>query len=142
MQFKTFEARRLQDQQPGSQVRVDHNSTLSNVQQDGDGRLRVEFAFSTSYGALGLVRIEGALLMKTDKPDEALAQWNKDRNLPPEQAQEVHQAILASCMPEAVVLAKGLRLPPPIPLPQVRFQGKDASTGSAQATTEPGPDAA
>jgi hypothetical protein len=39
-------------------------------------------------------------------------------------AQAVHGAIMGLAVPEAVGLAKDLRLPPPIPLPQIQFQGQ------------------
>jgi hypothetical protein len=140
LQFRAFEARRYQDVQAKQAIRVDHNSTLSLVQKEGDDRLRVDFTFTTSYGPLGMVKVEGGLLWRGDDADAIVTQWQKDRTLPPERAQEIHSAILGACIPEAVGLAKGLRLPPPLPIPQVRFQGK----GQAEASAAPmdSPDAA
>jgi hypothetical protein len=138
--LKTLEARRYQDAARGAQVRVDHNSNLSRVTVDAQGRLQIEFGFTTSFGALGMVKVEGDLLLDTNAGTEAVAKWEKDRNLPPEMAQEVHTAILSACIPEAVGLAKGVRLPPPIPIPQVRFG--DKGTAATQATKVDGPDAA
>ena len=42
--------------------------------------------------------------------------------MPPEVAQEIHTIIMTNCIPEAVLLARELRLPPPIPIPQVNIQ--------------------
>lgn len=137
--LKTLEARRYQDQRPG-QVRVDHNSTLTNVTKEAEDRLRIEFGFTTSYGALGMVKIEGTLVLKTPDAPSALPTWEKERNLPPALAQEVHTGILSTCIPEAVGLAKGVRLPPPIPIPQVRFGEK--GTAATQPAPVDGPDAA
>jgi hypothetical protein len=39
--------------------------------------------------------------------------------MPPDVAQEIHTVIMTNCIPEAVLLARELRLPPPIPIPQV-----------------------
>ena len=133
--LKAVEARRYQDVTGNVQIRIDHNSHLANVQRDGD-RLRVEFQFTTSYGALGVVKAEGALSWTGDDLDGVLAQWGEKRNLPPEVAQQVHQGILAACVPEAVGLSKTVRLPPPIPLPQVRVGSQDARVGQDVAPTD------
>lgn len=139
IQFKAFEARRYQDgaQRP-QKVRVDHNSSLSRVEKADDG-VRIEFGFTTSYGAIGMVKLEGVLMYKCQDPAATVAAWEKDRNLPQAEAQEVHSAILSAGLPEAVGLAKGVRLPPPIPIPQVRFQ--QGGTAAAKSPPE-GPDAA
>ena len=42
-------------------------------------------------------------------------QWQ----LPNDVANEIHTTIMTVCIPEAVVIARDLRLPPPIPIPQV-----------------------
>jgi len=132
--LKAIEARRFQDQpQAPVRLRVDHNSHISLVQADADDRLRVEFQFTTSYGALGVVKTEGTVFVQDPGAKEAAAHWQEQRNLPQEMAQQVHSAILSMCVTEAVGLAKTVRLPPPIPLPQVRVGGQDAT---AQAPTD------
>jgi hypothetical protein len=120
--LKALEARRYQDPLPNTQVRIDHNSTITLVAKEADDRLRIEFGFTTSYGALGVVKVEGWLHFQDPNAAAAADGWASTRNLPPEMAQQVHTAIMASAVPEAVVLAKDIRLPPPIPLPQVQFQ--------------------
>lgn len=137
VQFRSIEARRYQDKFAG-QVRVDHNSNFQSVTQQGDA-LRIDFAFTTSYGAIGMIKIEGSLAWKGDAAP-VLAHWTEKRALPPEVAQEVHGGVLGACMPEAVMLARDLRMPPPMPIPQVKFQQKDAAA-EAPAPHD-GPDAA
>lgn len=137
--LKAVEARRYQEPQAQQQIRIDHNSNLSLVTAEADDRLRVDFAYTTSYGALGVVKLEGALHVRVPDAKTVAAAWAKDRNLPPELAQQVHAGIMNAAIPEAVGLAKTLRLPPPIPLPQVRIGGQQAQ---ATQTTEPGVDAA
>jgi hypothetical protein len=122
--LKSLEARRFQDAQPNQQIRIDHNSTLTLVVKEAADRMRVEFGYTTSYGALGVVKIEGALQFVDPGAGAAADGWATTRNLPPEMAQAVHSAIMASAVPEAVGLAKELRLPPPIPLPQIQFQNQ------------------
>ncbi len=132
--LKTIEARRFQDPSGAPmQLRIDHNSHLSLVEADGD-RLSVEFTFTTSYGAMGVIKMEGRLQMTTPEAKAAAEEYAKSRNLPPAIAQQVHSAILQAGVPEAVGLSKTVRLPPPIPLPQVKIGGQDA-----KAATTPGP---
>ena len=132
--LKSLEARRYQDPQARQQIRIDHNSHISLVQPDGE-RMRVEFGYTTSYGPLGVVKLEGTLWHQGEGVADAVVQWEKTRNLPTEVAQEVHAAIMSTCVPEAVGLAKSIRLPPPIPLPQIRFQ-KEGQTATAQQPGE------
>ncbi len=130
--LKATEARRFQDGQPSGQVRIDHNSNISLVEAEGNDRIRVDFAYTTSYGALGVVKVEGSLRVGVEDAPGVAAAWGDKRNLPPATAQQVHSAIMNTCIPEAVGLAKNIRLPPPIPLPQVKIEGQAPATPPAQ----------
>jgi len=50
--------------------------------------------------------------------------------MPENVASEIHTAIMRTCMPEAVLIARDLNLPPPMPLPNVNIskQKKDGKT--------------
>lgn len=118
----SIDARRFSKpgEQPG-QVRVDHNSTVTLVQQRNAGTADVEFRYTASYGNMGIIRIEGALAFQGEA--SALEEeWSDSNQMPTEVASEIHTAVMRSCVPEAVGIAKNLNLPPPIPLPQVQFQ--------------------
>ncbi|MHB8633481.1 MAG: hypothetical protein ACYDBQ_05855 [Thermoplasmatota archaeon] len=121
--LKALEARKYQEPVPNQQIRVDHNSTINLVAKETNDRMRVEFGYTTSYGPLGVVKVEGTLQLSDPGAGTAADGWAQTRNLPPEMAQMVHSAIMAACVPEAVGLAKELRLPSPIPLPAIQFQG-------------------
>ena len=125
--LKSLEARRYQDAVPNTQIRIDHNSTITLVAKESDDRIRVEFGYTTSYGPLGVIKVEGALHFTGPTAGAAADGWATTRNLPSDVAQQVHSAIMASAVPEAVGLAKDIRLPPPIPLPQIQFQGQQAA---------------
>ena len=45
--------------------------------------------------------------------------------MPDEMAQEIHRAVMTTCIPESVLLARDLRIPPPIPLPQINVKGQE-----------------
>jgi hypothetical protein len=126
IQLRSIEARRFSDPLPNQQIRIDHNSTLTLVAREADDRLRVEFGYTTSYGPLGVIKIEGTLSFTDPTAGAAADAWATSRNLPPEMAQQVHGAVMGMAVPEAVGLAKELRLPPPIPLPQIQFQAPAA----------------
>ncbi len=140
--FKTVEARRYQDPTGAPvQLRIDHNSHLSLVEADGDV-LSVEFTFTTSYGAMGVIKFEGRLQLRTPEAKAPAEQYGKDRNLPPAIAQQVHSAILQAGVPEAVGLSKMIRLPPPIPLPQVKIGGQEAKAQGATTAPADSPETA
>jgi hypothetical protein len=129
--IRALEARRFQDPIPNQQIRIDHNSTISLVVKEGTDRMRVEFGYTTSYGPLGVIKVEGNLTLSDPNAGAAADGWATSRNLPPEMAQAVHSAIMGMAVPEAVGLAKELRLPPPIPLPQIQFQGQQQAPKKA-----------
>ena len=132
--LKALEARRYQDLVPNTQIRIDHNSTINLVAKESEDRIRVEFGYTTSYGPLGVVKVEGSLHYAGPDATAAADGWAATRNLPSEVAQQVHSAIMASAVPEAVGLAKDIRLPPPIPLPQIQFQGQAAAKPAPKDT--------
>jgi hypothetical protein len=130
-----MEARRFQESNPGPKLRVDYNVSTNTVVKQGND-LAVEFGLTASYGPLGMIKFEGAIIHRGSDVDDVLAQWTEKRALPAELAAEIHGGIFAGCMPEAMMMAKNLRLPPPIPLPQIRA-GQPQAAPPAE-----GPDAA
>lgn len=134
-----MEARRFQESNPGPKLRVDYNVSTNTVAKQGND-LAVEFGLTASYGPLGMIKFEGTIIHRGSDVDDVLAQWTEKRALPAELAAEVHGGIFAGCMPEAMMMAKNLRLPPPIPLPQIRA-GQPQANAAMPAPAE-GPDAA
>jgi hypothetical protein len=45
---------------------------------------------------------------------------------------------MTACLPEAVAIAKDMHLPPPIPIPQVKFDGKPQQPAKAGWSPEVG----
>jgi hypothetical protein len=118
------------------QVRIDHNSTVTVIKEQAGqpSTASIEFRYTASYGALGIISIEGALLWESDARVDAhklSESWRASAQMPPDVASEIHTAVMRVCVPEAVGIAKNLQLPPPIPLPQVQIQaqGKPAAQG-------------
>ncbi len=109
-------------------VRVDHNSTVTQVEAVDESNASVEFRFTATYAGVGVIKIEGNLRYQGDAAGLA-RMWSKEGKMPTETAGEIHTAIVSSCLQESVVIAKDLRLPPPIPMPVVNLKsgGKKSS---------------
>ncbi len=136
IQVTAIEARRFssETEREPNQVRVDHNSTVTLVQKVADDESLIDFRYTASYGSLGIIKLEGKATVQGPKADTLQATWESQQQMPQEVASQVHTAVMRTCVPEAVFLARDLQLPPPIPLPQVRFEdqqgdGQDASQG-------------
>ena len=123
--IKAIEARRfIKDFSQPVNVRIDHNSNItlfSVIQKDV---AQIEFEYVASYGGIGIIRFEGELIYEGEDVEEIAERWRNKKNMPDEVASQVHTAIMHYCVPEAVAIARELRLPPPIPLPQIRFDSK------------------
>jgi len=111
-------------------VRIDNNSTVTLISELNDREANIDFRYTANYGGLGLIKIEGTILFEGDAP--ALAQqWGSDNNMPNDVASEVHTAIMRVCVPEAMVISRDIKLPPPFPLPQVNIQKKNKRQASS-----------
>lgn len=131
IQLKSIEARRYSDIKSRPQrVRIDHNSTVNQISEVKKGEARVEFQYTSSFGPVGIVKIEGSLVYLDDEITKFVDDWQNSRKMPDEIASKIHTAVMHACVPEAVGIAKDLGLPPPIPLPQVKI-GKNPKKGQA-----------
>lgn len=131
IEFTSIEARRFaRPTERHVQVRIDHNSTVTLVTEVSATEANVEFRYTASYGGLGVIKLEGVLVFEGDAKG-LHGQWSASSQMPTEVASEIHTAVMRACVPEAVAVAKELQLPPPIPLPQVRFQKPEQTKSSA-----------
>jgi len=136
IQLKSIEARRyINPEERPRQVRIDHNSTVTNFVYKKDNDATIDFQYTASYGPVGMIKIEGNLLLESDDVKKLSKEWSDTRKMPNQIASHIHTAVMHSCVPEAVTIAKDLGLPPPIPLPQVRL-------GATPKTAQSGPEVA
>ena len=125
IQLKSIEARRYIDRnQKPKQIRIDHNSQVTQIQNQSNNQATVEFQYTASYGAVGIIKLEGSLIYENDDARKITKEWLDTRKMPNQVASHIHTAVMHACVPEAVGIAKDLGLPPPIPLPQVRLGSK------------------
>ena len=136
IQLKSIEARRyINRSERPKQVRIDHNSTVSNIAVVKDNNASIDFQYTASYGPVGMIKLEGSLLYEGDDAKKVSSEWKKTRKMPNQLASHIHTAVMQACVPEAVSIAKDLGLPPPIPLPQVKL-------GATPKKGEAGPEVA
>ncbi len=124
LEFTSLEAKRFTRRGERLVIeRLDQNSSVSVIYPVDDQTADVEFRFTVTYGAVASIRIEGRLIFTGDAK-ALVASWRDKKNMPNEIASEIHTAVMSACIPEAVMVARDLHLPPPIPIPQVKFDGK------------------
>ena len=103
-------------------IRIDHNSSVTSIVEMNDKEANVSFRFTANYTSIGMIKVEGSLIFEGDAG--AIAnQWATENKMPDEVANQVHSVIMQNCIPVAVMLARDVRLPPPIPMPQVKVGG-------------------
>ena len=137
IQLKSIEARRYVDLSTRpTKVRIDHNSNINRMELEKEQTAKIEFQYTASYAAVGMIKIEGMLVYQAENAKDIVNNWNDTHKMPDEIASALHTAVMHACVPQAVGIAKDLRLPPPIPLPQVRL-GKNAKKGQAQSGPSP-----
>jgi len=129
VQLKSIEARRFiaQNQKP-KQIRIDHNSQVTQIQNPTPNSAAIDFQYTASYGSVGMIKLEGSMIYENDDAKKITKEWLDTRKMPNQLASHIHTAVMHACVPEAVGIAKDLGLPPPIPLPQVRL-GEKPSKG-------------
>lgn len=88
-----------------------------------DDEVSVDFRFTVSYVGVAVMHMEGKLVYVC-KADQIVKTWNETHNMPNEMASEVHTFVLSACIPNAVLIARDLNIPPPIPLPKVEIGQK------------------
>ncbi len=122
IKLKAIEARRYvePDEKP-RQIRIDHNSQITQVMNPSEKNLTIEFQYTASYGPIGMIKLEGTVNCEEDSAKDIAKEWLDTRKMPDQFASAIHTAVMHACVPEAVTVAKDLGLPPPIPLPQVKL---------------------
>jgi len=131
IQLKTIEARRytsLNDRP--KKVRIDHNSSITQMNSIKEKQTLIDFQYTASYGPVGMIKLEGSLVYENDDAKKITSEWQNNRKMSGEIASRIHTAVMHACVPEAVGIAKNLGLPPPIPLPQVKI-GDNAKKAQA-----------
>ncbi len=112
-----MEAKRFIDPENAPhEIRIDNNSSIISINQVDADKAKVEFKFTITYSGIGVIIFDGTLIYEGNVK-ELVDEWREKHRMPDDAAQEIHGTIINNCVIEAVLIAKELRLPPPIPPP-------------------------
>ncbi len=106
-------------------VALNDVSDASLTMAQGKKGVKVHFMFQTQYEpAIGGLKFEGdVILLEDDKhADAMLKTWEKDKQLPKEIMPNLLNHILERSNVQALLMARDLALPAPIPMPKVNVQ--------------------
>ena len=117
-------------------ISVNNNVSLTNVEKselafgkEKQNVLKFEFEFNANYepksgDKVASIILNGGLtyLDTPEKITEVEKGWKKNKKIPKEIMTPVLNSILSKCNIEALVLAKEINLPPPIPMPKVNVK--------------------
>ncbi|MBS3816989.1 MAG: hypothetical protein KGY76_05440 [Candidatus Thermoplasmatota archaeon] len=127
-ELKAIDAERYsQKRESRDNIRIDHNSSVTKIEKIDDKTNSIEFRFTANYSGMGMIKLEGNLHLLGKHPKLA-KRWRKKNDMPNEVAQEIHSTIIKNCLPQAVIVARDIQLPPPIPLPEVNVPDGENST--------------
>ena len=134
-EISMIEAKRFSKQgEKLNNVRVDHNSSVIQIAKLPDGTAAVDYRFTTNYVGMGYIKIEGQLIL-AGEVDAVIEEWTKQASMPPEVANLVHNTVVPTCIPTAMLVARDIRLPPPVPFPRINIQ-QQKKPGSASSGVE------
>ncbi|AGN25509.1 hypothetical protein A3207_08790 [Candidatus Methanomassiliicoccus intestinalis] len=102
-------------------VRIDHNSTVTQVSKVSPNKVNVDFRFAVNYSGIGFIVMEGSVLLE-DEENILGDKWIANGALPKEEAATVHNSVVSYCVPIAMFLTRDLHLPSPVPLPHINVQ--------------------
>ncbi len=113
-------------------VSVNNNVVVKDVEKTDlsvgaskQGALKFHFEFSANYEPkVANITLIGFLTF-FEKPEQVKAiadSWKKDKKIPKDVMSSVLNTILSRCNIEALIFAREVNLPPPIPLPKVQVK--------------------
>ena len=119
-----IEAKRfIEPENAPREIRIDNNSSIISIAQVDVNEVKIDFKFTITYSGIGVITFDGILIYEGNAK-EIMEEWKKKHRMPDDVAQEVHATIINNCVIEGVVIAKEVRLPPPIPPPARIMQQK------------------
>lgn len=135
-ELKAIDAERYsgKDEKKGN-IKINHNSSVTKIEKIDNNTNHVEFRFTANYSGMGIIKIEGALRFLGEYPNLA-TEWRNENTMPNEVAKEIHSTVIKNCIPQSVIIAKDLKLPPPIPLPKVNVAGDKNETKPSKGGME------
>lgn len=113
-------------------ITVNNNVAVTDVEKSDltlgaskQNAVKFHFEFKANYEPKVAVLTFNGYLTFFDKPEavkEICDGWKKDKKIPKEVMGNVLNTILSRCNVEAMIFAREVNLPPPIPLPKVQVK--------------------
>ena len=104
-------------------IKIENNSAITQISKAEGDLHQIEFRFTANYTGLGYIKIEGHLNV-ADLSDKVMDEWRRTNNLPMEDANAVHNAVVSNCMITALIVAREIKRPAPMPIPRINMQKK------------------
>jgi hypothetical protein len=114
---------------PKGKINIKNNVGIKKVEEadlslgkNKQSGLKFTFDFTASYEPkVGSINLGGEVLylLEEKKVKEIVKTWKKDKKAPKDLTATVLNTVLQKCNIQALVLARDINLPPPIPLPKV-----------------------
>ncbi len=114
-------------------IEVKSNFKIKDIKKDGKDLLVVNFSFDVAYKPnVGDIELEGRLWYRSNELDKIAEEKDDGFVLQPDTIKEVSTAILRESMLESSFIARKLKLPVPIRLPEItaRFQSTEFKKAS------------
>lgn len=115
------------------QININNNVSIRDLKTTKIGlgsdrvALNVLWGYESKYSPeMAILQLEGEVILLTEpeKAAEMEKEWKENKRLQRETMQRVMNHILDRCSIQALLLAKDLNLPSPVPLPKVNVMGK------------------
>jgi hypothetical protein len=104
-------------------IKIENNSAITQISKAEDDLTHIDFRFTANYTGLGYIKIEGQITV-SEISDKVIDDWRRTNNLPVDEANAVHNAIVGNCMVTALIVAREIKLPAPMPIPRINVQKK------------------
>jgi hypothetical protein len=112
-------------------IQINTNINIVGMDKKPDGSLDVPFVLSIGYNpSIGQINLKGTAYVSGDQNeiDKILSDFEKKKA----PAQIIIQTVSNVSLIEAVLIARTLNIPPPIPLPQIPEAGKQPQMGKIE----------
>ena len=128
--FNEINAKR--ENKPKGQISIKNNVKISNLEESKVGvdkskkTLNLTFKFDTEYENYATISLTGVMLLleETEKADQILNSWEKDKKLDKDNAKAILQTIMNKSLLQTIVIAKELDLPAPVKFPTITEETK------------------
>lgn len=104
-------------------IKIENNSAITQISKGEGDICYIDFRFTANYTGLGYIKIEGHIVA-SDLSEKMMDDWRRTNNLPVEDANTVHNAVVSNCMITAMIVAREIKLPAPMPIPRINMQKK------------------